>query len=107
MSQPQNIKNLVTVFEMDYNTFQQKHTKTSATRSRATLLKIKKLCDTLRKNILEEAKAHTASKKVKPEVVPTPETEPATEPESAPEPALKVKRTRKAPTSRGSRAVKV
>ena len=53
------------------------NTQISCTRTRAVLLEIKKLCDQLRKDCLEHAKATKKSKKVK---VETPK--PVSEPES-------------------------
>ena len=78
-------------------------TQISCTRTRAVLLEIKKLCDQLRKDCLEHAKATKKPKKVKvdsPEVLTEPELE-VSEPEvliehDAATALVKMKRTRAA-----------
>ena len=50
------LKNYITVAEMDMLTFERKGTKASATRARKALLNIRKISDNLRKDILVQSK---------------------------------------------------
>jgi hypothetical protein len=66
MSDLQKLMTLVGGLKMELERFEKKGTKVSATRSRATLLQIKKLCDQMRKDILAQSKQiPTRSRKVK------------------------------------------
>ena len=101
------IKSELSLAESQLSTFRAKKTQSSATRSRAHLLQLKKLCDVLRREILAEAKALKAAKPAKveqqpvPEPTPTPEpvseTVPETVPEPVPEPAPEPKRKPRKP----------
>ena len=59
------VEELLTVTKIDLNTFNTKHTASSGTRARSSLLAIKKLCDVARKEILAETKATKAKKNAK------------------------------------------
>ena len=50
------IQSLIDTTNIEINNLQNKKIKTSASKARANLLSIKKLCDTSRKQILEEVK---------------------------------------------------
>ena len=51
------IQSLLNIANIEINNLQTKKIKTSASKARANLLSIKKLCDTSRKQILENVKA--------------------------------------------------
>jgi DNA-binding phage protein len=65
------IEQLINSVKIDLAKFETKKTASSATHARGSLLAIKKLCDTARKQILAETKLH---KNKKQESTPTPET---------------------------------
>ena len=50
------IRSLVEVLGLDFSKFSDKPSKTGGARLRASLLVVKKLCDTLRKEVLQETK---------------------------------------------------
>lgn len=96
------LKTELSLAESQLSTFKAKKTANSATRTRAHLLQVKKLCDQLRREILAEAKSLKANKqdtnkqetvKAVPETVSEPVAEPVAEP--TPEPEAKPKKTRK------------
>lgn len=90
----ENIRNELNMAESQLSVFNAKHTKSSATRARSHLMLVRKACDQLRKEILDQAKEHKAAKSVplpdEPESVSEPE------PEPEPEPVKKVRKKKKA-----------
>jgi hypothetical protein len=64
-----NLNTLVGSVGLELTRFQTKPTKTGATRVRASLLSIKKLCDLMRKQILAESKQIGTTARVKVEPV--------------------------------------
>lgn len=59
----EHIKEQLSLAESQISSFDNKRTKTSATRARAHLMAVRKACDTMRKDILEQSKAHQAAKR--------------------------------------------
>ena len=64
------LKSLVLVLDIDYEKFKEQKIKVSGTRLRNSLLTIKKLCDSLRKDIMSEIKALPVKKRVKKTLTP-------------------------------------
>jgi hypothetical protein len=104
MSDLQKMMTLVGGLKMEMERFEKRQTKVSATRSRATLLQIKKLCDQMRKNILAQSKSLPTRPKKKIELVePIPDPPALTREQTvdyappSPEPTkpVKARRTRK------------
>ncbi len=62
MDSVSQIENLIAITKIDLTTFAQKRTASSGTRARASLLKVKKLCDVCRKQILAETKSNKSKK---------------------------------------------
>ena len=56
MSTIQNLNTLISSVGLESQRFEAKPTKTGATRVRASLLQIKKLCDQMRKDVLADSK---------------------------------------------------
>jgi hypothetical protein len=95
-----NIRNELNMAESQLSVFNTKHTKSSATRARSHLMLVRKECDRLRKEILDQAKEYKAAKAVplpdEPMSEPSSEPEPISEPEpETAEPVENVKKTRK------------
>jgi hypothetical protein len=87
------LKSTIIVCDTDYDRFTQDMIKVSAGRLRGNLLAVKKLCDVVRKQVLEDLKALPSKPKAKKHVV-----EPVEEPvEEAPEtpPTSPIKKVRK------------
>ena len=59
----EHIKEQLSLAESQISSFDSKRTKISATRARAHLMAVRKACDTMRKDILEQSKAHQAAKR--------------------------------------------
>ena len=88
------IKQELSLAESQLSTFSAKHTKSSATRARSHLMSVRKACDQLRKEILEQSKAHKAAK-VEPEPSEPEPSEPSEVEPPEPEPSEPVKKVRK------------
>jgi hypothetical protein len=90
------LKSTIIVCDTDYDRFTQDMIKVSAGRLRGNLLAVKKLCDVVRKQVLEDLKALPSKPRAK-----KPVTDPVEEPEAtveeAPEtpPPSPIKKTRK------------
>lgn len=98
------LKQLVAATDYDLNNLLNRNTKVSATRLRAQLMQVVKLCNSLRKDVLAYQKqlAPKAKKKAAEQattehiaVDPEPEPEVTPEPEPEPEPAKPKRRGRK------------
>jgi len=56
MNNIEQMKNLISQFEIDYNKFNEKHNKTAGTRARKTLQDIRNLAKDIRVKIMESKK---------------------------------------------------
>ena len=99
------LKAVVLVCDTDYDKFTRDHVKVSASRLRGNLLAAKKLCDVVRKQVLEDLKSLPSKPRAKKEVeepeAPVEEApvEEAPEPEPVTPPPSPVKKVRKKKTS--------
>jgi hypothetical protein len=73
------LKATIIVCDTDYDRFTQDRVKVSAGRLRGNLLAVKKLCDVVRKQVLEDLKALPSKSRVKKSVVEDPVEEPVVE----------------------------
>ena len=93
------IRKELSLAESQLSAFQSRKTKSSATRARAHLLNIRKACDKLRKQILEESKARKKPAEIEPAGEPVEEPVEEAQPVEE-EPVEEPKAKRKAKTKR-------